>query len=56
MFVWVLNTTLLTTIFPFRKRSEWKNKQSSNSLSNELKKFSNSKKKGAGMNDTYEPK
>ena len=65
MFNWVPNTSLLTSIFSLGKRSELKNKQSSDILklkkfekfekfsnSNKLKKFSDSKKSGAGLDDT----
>ena len=54
MFDWVLNTPLFTTIFSFRKKSELKISSLRTFYSKELRKFSNSKKSGAALDDTYE--
>ena len=40
----MFKTPLFTSIFSFRKRSEWKDKQFSDILINELKESSDSKK------------
>ena len=48
MFNWVTNMPLFTGIFSFRKRSEWKDKQSSEILLEQTKTFSDSKKERLG--------
>ena len=55
MFDWVLNNTpSFTIIFSYRKRSEWKDKQSSDILLSGTQKIFRQQKRGPVLDDNYE--
>ena len=59
MFHWARYTPLFTTIFSFRKRVDWKDKQSSDIrifYSNKLKNIFRQQKNGTGLDDANESK